>query len=286
MTESVTVAIPTRGDRPGIASTIRSVMASAQGRPFELLIVWSGLASPPPWATSLPGDPRHVPARPLGLSVARNAGLRFASGDLILMPDDDVVCASSWFEAAVAALIDGADIVGGPVTCRWPNGRPLWMSADMESVFGSFCLGPDARDLVDRQGLTGGNMGMWRKPILALGGYDVSLGVRGRRGGMGEENDLCDRALNLGLRVTYVPDARVDQMMEPRAATRRTYLRRMYRFGRSMAIVRSEDVQKPTKLTAAAAKRLLGAPFTRERMEQIGSACFELGEVRSRFWPY
>jgi hypothetical protein len=232
------------------------------------------------WSTILPGEPWHLPVPRLGLSVARNAALESASGGLILMPDDDVICTSDWFEAMVSALMEGSDIVGGPVSCKWPKGRPAWMTVEMEAVFGSFDAGTESKDLVPGGGgLTGGNMGMRREGALALGGYDVTLGTTGRGGSMGEENDLCDRALALGLRVRYVADARVDHMIEAQAATRRTYLRRMYRFGRSMSIVRSQDGPGRSRKIASAAKRGVRAPFVTDRMEELGSAFFELGSV-------
>ena len=71
------------------------------------------------------------------------------------MPDDDVVCASDWFEAMVSALIEGSDIVGGPVTCIWPNGRPSWMTTEMEAVFGSFDAGTESRDIAFGESLLG-----------------------------------------------------------------------------------------------------------------------------------
>ena len=281
VTTQITVAIPTRGDRPNIAETIQGVLASAQARPFELLVVWSGQESPPPWSNDLPGEPRHVSALPLGLSVARNAALESASNDILLMPDDDVVCTIGWFDAMVSALLGGADIVGGPVICRWPNRRPVWLTLEMEKVFGSLDLGPASKDLVLGQSLVGGNMAMWRQSILALGGYDDTLGATGRGGGMGEENDLCDRALRLGLRVRYVADARVEHVMEAGVATRRNYARRMYRFGRSMAIVRSQEGPRAWRKLASATARIARAPFVVDSMQQLGSACFEIGSART-----
>lgn len=286
MTASVTVAIPTRGDRPGISQTIESILASACGHPFELLVVWSGCVSSPKWSTALPGEPHHLLVPRLGLSAARNEALESATGDLILMPDDDVICSSDWFEAMVSGLVEGSDIVGGPVTCVWPNGRPSWMTEGMEAIFGSFDAGAESRSLVLGEGLTGGNMGMRRDKVLALGAYDMSLGATGSGGRMGEENDLCDRALGRGLRVSYVAGARVNHMIEAQAATRRNYLRRMYRFGLSMSMARSQEGPGTSRKIASATKRVVRAPFTPERIQQLGSAAFELGSVRGGLWPY
>ena len=285
MTASVTIAIPTRGDRPDVRKTLESALASAHGGQLELLVVWSGHDSPPIWSNALPGDPRHLPVALLGLSSARNAALEFATGDLVLLPDDDVICSAGWFDSMMSTLTGGARIVGGPVTCKWPHGRPPWMSVEMERVFGSFELGAGLHDLSPGEGLAGGNMGMWREAVLAIGGYDETLGTTGRGGGMGEENDLIDRALALGLQVTYVPEAGVDHVIEARAVTRRNYLRRMYRFGRSMAIVRNPGGASRSRKMASATKRAVKAPFVSNRMEQLGSASFELGSIRAALWP-
>jgi GT2 family glycosyltransferase len=269
-----------------MTETIESILASADSRPFELLIVWSGRVSLPAWSTVLPGEPHHLLVPRSGLSAARNEALKSASGSLVLMPDDDVVCASDWFQEMVSALIEGSDIVGGPVSCIWPNGRPPWMTTEMEAVFGSFDAGIESRNLAFGESLLGNNMGMRREGVLALGAFDLNLGTTGRGGGMGEENDLCDRALGLGLRVSYVADARVNHMMEAGAATRRNYLRRMYRFGRSMAIVRSQEGPGMSRKIASATRCVVRAPFIPDRMEQLGSAAFALGSVRGGFWPY
>ena len=119
--------------------------------------------SPPDWSAVLPGEPRHLLVHHPGLSAARNEALKSASSSLILMPDDDVVCASDWFEAMVSALIEGSDIVGGPVTCIWPNGRPSWMTTEMEAVFGSFDAGTESRDFSLSARVFWENMGMRRR---------------------------------------------------------------------------------------------------------------------------
>jgi hypothetical protein len=160
------------------------------------------------------------------------------------------------------------------------------MTTGMEAIFASFDAGTETRDLSLGESLVGNNMGMRREGVLALGAYDLNLGTTGRGGGMGEETDLCDRALGLGLRVSYVADARVNHMMEAGAATRRNYLRRMYRFGLSMAIVRSQEGPGRSRKIASATKRVMRAAFVPDRMEQLGSASFELGSVRASLWPY
>jgi hypothetical protein len=150
----------------------------------------------------------------------------------------------------------------------------------MEPIFGRFDGGKLDLDLHAGQSLVGGNMGMRGDVVLGIGAYAEAFGTVGRAGLMGEETELCDRAVARSLCVTYVADAAVTHALEVESLKRREYLRRMYRFGRSMSLIRGPNGVSPPRKAAAAAKRIVTAPFG-AGLEQLGSAAFELGSARS-----
>jgi succinoglycan biosynthesis protein ExoM len=70
----------------------------------------------------------HAPAR--NISLARNACLDAAGGDLVAFIDDDEVAEADWIARAWACLkAHGADAVFGPVRAVYPPETPAWLRA-------------------------------------------------------------------------------------------------------------------------------------------------------------
>ena len=63
----------------------------------------------------------------LGLAIARNTGLREASGEIAIFVDDDVTFFEGWIGAWEQAFGDGAlAAAGGPITPVFPESVPTW----------------------------------------------------------------------------------------------------------------------------------------------------------------
>ena len=105
------------------------------GLDWDVLIIDNGSANAAKQERSLPGGlPLRVVKEPrAGLSHARNAALRLATGDLVIFIDDDVTVPPGW----LAAYADGfsrhpdAAFFGGPIAARCmadcPGGcEPSW----------------------------------------------------------------------------------------------------------------------------------------------------------------
>src|SRR6266498_2039976 len=89
--EEISVAIPTRGERPILLDTIESVRRDAstfEGR-VDILVVWNTSTDLPPWAAALPEDVRQIVVKESGVSRARNAALRAVGSSLVAFIDDD-----------------------------------------------------------------------------------------------------------------------------------------------------------------------------------------------------
>ena len=60
------------------------------------------------------------------MNAARNAGVRAATGDLIVFIDDDVSVPPGWLDALLAGVAAAPDreVYGGPIRARLEGGGP------------------------------------------------------------------------------------------------------------------------------------------------------------------
>jgi hypothetical protein len=191
---SVSVVIPSLGDRPDWRSAVASVFDSARrcAVDVEVLLVWQ--------ADSMPDVPEGtvvVPAHRVAVSYARNRGAEAATAPLVAYVDDDEVVDAGWAGQVVAALAD-ADAAFGPIEPMDDVGRPhCHLDPGPPRVFAAttppWLVG------------SGGNMAFRAEVLTALGGFDLRFGPGGI-GRSGEDTEIIWRLLNGGHRVRWAPD--------------------------------------------------------------------------------
>ena len=150
-----------------------------------------------------------------GPSVARNAGWRAASGDLVLFCDADDVADPGWVRAMVGALETSA-LVGGRLEVTTLNDPALlaWRSPPAQTHL------PRAEGYLAFA--MGSNMGVRADVLRKLGGFDEDLDRSG------EEPDLCWRAQLAGETLVFAPDAVVHYRLR---AGLRPLLRQQHHWG-------------------------------------------------------
>jgi len=125
-----------------------------------------------------------------GLGHAREAGFRKAGGAYVAFLDDDAIPDEGWLQAIYKNILEhDPDCLCGPIYPYYTSEKPAWFKDEYE-----------IRSLGDRwhvvpEGTThsGSNM-TWKRAVLVdLGGFNVSLGVRGDRFIPGEDSDLYYR---------------------------------------------------------------------------------------------
>ena len=158
-----------------------------------------------------------------GLSAARNAGLRAATGALVAYTDSDCVVDRYWLVHLVHQLSrSGAAAVGGP------NLSPDdgWLAACVAAA-----PGQPTHVLVSDQvaeHIPGCNMAFRREVLEAINGFDPKF----RKAG--DDVDICWRIQHEGLLITFAPGAFVwhHRRRHPRA-----YLRQQAGYGEAEALL-------------------------------------------------
>ncbi|HEY7158026.1 MAG TPA: glycosyltransferase, partial [Gemmataceae bacterium] len=173
-----------------------------------------------------PGSPSiriiHQPNR--GLSAARNAGLRAATGAIIAYTDSDCYADPDWLTHLVDPLVrGGAAAVGGP-NLSPEDGR---LAACVAASPGQPTHVLESDQVAEH--IPGCNMAFRREALLAINGFDPQY----RKAG--DDVDVCWRLQQAGLWITFAPGAFV---WHHRRQTPRAYLRQQAGYGEAEALLR------------------------------------------------
>lgn len=149
-----------------------------------------------------------------GLSLAKNAALRIATGRLLIFTDDDVTPGRDWIATYWTAYRDRPSgyYFGGPIDSEYELGPP---DEEFLRVAGHAITGLDwgstARALTESERLYPANWACPAAALRAAGEFDPRLGLCSslpkRR--VGETFDLMDRLTAMGMAGWYLPGARV-----------------------------------------------------------------------------
>lgn len=122
-----------------------------------------------------------------GLSNARNRGWKEARGKYIAYIDDDCKVPAQWLSIA-KKITDrkSPGAFGGPYLAFYNTPKPLWF----KDAYGSHIQGNDSHPLQDNEYLDGGNIFLRRSLLQDIGGFNVFLGMSGKKIAYGEETAL------------------------------------------------------------------------------------------------
>lgn len=219
------VLIPSFGRPDSLEACLRA-MGRQTVLPGEVIVVWQGADSPTrdraeALAAELPVPVRVLHLAEPGIVPAENLALDHASGELILLIDDDAVAPPDWLERHAAHYADPAvGAVGGPainfspegarfpINGREPVGRITWLGR----IHGNMHDPPDdrrARPAFEVEHLVGYNMSLRRS---AFGRFEERL----RRYWQLFEADACLQARARGYRVLFDPGIVVEHRLTPK----------------------------------------------------------------------
>jgi len=209
--------------------------------PYEVLIVDNASTDDTPErAGNLikqhPERMRHVREGRLGLSSARNAGIRHANGQIIAFIDDDAVPEQGWLASLVSAFDDPVvACAGGPVIPVFQGELPAWFSPQLRTYISIFDKGSEPVPLTYNEYPRGVNLAFRKTVFEAVGLFSPSFGRKGRSLMSYEEIELCYRIERAGWTILYVPGASVRHTVHADRLSRDWFLRRFYWQGKSEA---------------------------------------------------
>ena len=229
---TASIVIPTRLRLSYLEVALASIAPRAVAAGVELLVVDDAGASRDARELSERFGARYEPhSAPLGLNVARNTGVTFSSGALVVFVDDDVRASSGW----LAALLEAArthpdvDVFAGPIHAVLEGPAPRSCGRERPPIT---TLELGSRDTEARYAW-GANMAIRRSALERVGPFDESL----EHGG--DEQEWQDRLRALAApsgghaRVLYVANAPVEHRRAGHDARLRALARAQYVRGRA-----------------------------------------------------
>jgi GT2 family glycosyltransferase len=150
---------------------------------------------------------RYLHSASVGVSRARNIGLRAARSEVVVLIDDDMLAQPEWLQRLLEGYAGGGSrtVATGRVLASAPEGggRQLPPAALFAHAAPATYRG---RQPLDR--VPGANVALPRALALGLGGFDERFGA-GARFASAEDNDMGFRLLEAGCEVRHVPEATV-----------------------------------------------------------------------------
>ena len=207
--------------------------------PLEIILVLDPRPSLVEFYKSrLSGDVKIVVSGDFGLSNARNAGVKCASGEVVAFIDDDAKADVHWLRNLVRSYDDAGVLgVGGYVCPVWEGGSPTWFPEELNWIVGCSYKGLPEHKASIRNPI-GCNMSFRRSVFDEVGYFRTDVGRFGRMLLAGEEPELSMRIMTKfpRSRIVYEPSAVVYHQV-PKGRRKLTYfVTRSFYQGMSIAL--------------------------------------------------
>ena len=151
---------------------------------------------------------RYFYEKKQGLSYVRNTGFRLANADWVAYIDDDSIPKDDWLQKL--SLIIGtqkkAVIIGGQTFPIYEIEPPVWLK-DLDLYTRS--QGSRKRYLKSNNAphvINGSNMTIKKSCLEEVGGFNINLGLKGKKLRFGEDPECCMRIYKIHPFIYYDPD--------------------------------------------------------------------------------
>ena len=175
---------------------------------------------------------RYVFEQNIGLSFARNRGIKEAKYNWILYIDDDAIAFPDLIERALHLAKRGDfDCVGGMYYGYYENEKPKWIPNEFGSkqLF-STTLVPCSYTIPS------GGIVLYKKSMLeSLKGFSPIFGMVGDKKWLGEETELQFRAENKGYKLGFDPELKIHHLVKPEYTKLSWHLKRSFLEGNAIS---------------------------------------------------
>lgn len=156
-----------------------------------------------------------------GLSHARNRGIREAHGEWLVFLDDDSMVEPDYIAQLDKWLREYPHIgaFGGAIEPFFEEEEPKWLSPWAMGFVSAIDLGNEIKSFDKDKYPIGANMGISRKVIDQVGGFNTALGRTKDLLLGGEEKDIFMRIRNAGYPVLYFPNIKLKHCIPMRRTT-------------------------------------------------------------------
>lgn len=178
-----------------------------------------------------PSRLRYVCETNVGLSYARNRGIKEASGNIVAFVDDDVLFDKSWLNELLKAFNDHQEIscAGGNSIPKFAADQPGWLTKDVFSVFGSTGSGDHDKLMIFPEHPFGLNMAFRKDVFAQVGDFNIKFGQNKKKFLIyNDERELFYRISRGGLKVFYASKAILYHRIPKDRATKNYLLKRYY----------------------------------------------------------
>ena len=189
-------------------------------------------------------DVKIVVSDNIGLSYARNAGIKNAKGEIVAFIDDDAKADEQWLERLLASYEDPAVVgVGGRINPKWEGQRPFWFPEELNWIVGCSYKGQPLKRKAIRNPI-GCNMSFRRSIFRDVGYFRSDIGRFGKALLCNEETEFSVRALKSidNSKILYEPSAIVHHSISKERGRLKYLWRRSFYEGLSKAIITGKDV--------------------------------------------
>ncbi len=237
---TVSIIICTRNRAESLRSTLASIagITVPAGWSVELLVVDNGSGDHTQAVVNeaCTGQicTRYLNEPKPGLSLARNAGLNNARGEIILFTDDDVRVPLNWVVGMAGPILKGiADAVAGGVS--FPAKHNEALARLKLSTGGSWFALTEKLDRNHPARMVGANMAFHRRVLDRIPGFDIELGA----GALGfyDETLFSFQLLSAGYKLIGAFDDPVEHHFDLARLTRDSLMDTARKMGRSHAFL-------------------------------------------------
>jgi GT2 family glycosyltransferase len=248
----VTVVVASYNAAPTLSDCLESLLRLDYPN-YEILVIDDGSTDDTPRITAAYPQIRTLRHKVnLGLSTARNLGIRAATGEIIAFTDADCRADPDWLRYLVMGLTADRALagIGGPNLLP-PDDSPV-AAAVMASPGGPAHVLLDDRHA---EHLPGCNVAFWKWALDAVGGFDPVF----RRAG--DDVDICWRLRRRGWALGFAAPAFV---WHHRRATLGDYFRQQAGYGEAEALLLAKHPEHFNALGGAQWQGRIGNPTQRD----------------------